>query len=407
MIQFIIIKGSTGYDVSNLFDTIVWGGRKGAAPRNVKITLLDDDGAKHNRVSVDCEKGDQCVMYEDGKELFRGIIVDHEQNEKKKLVITAYDNAYYLANNKDSFCYTNKKASEIFTDCMTRIGMTGGEVVDTTYVIPELPKAKTTYYDVLLDALSMTYKATGIRHYIVSEKGNIHLRRRSEQTLGWVLEVGGNITNYSYKKSIVGIKTRVRLLSKEDVVVYEQVNDALEGNIGAFMEVKSVNDSYNQAQMKELVESIFSEKGSPVKTLKVSGVGISDAISGTCVFVEIPHLGIKRAFYIDEDTHTFTRKAHKMTLKLNYADDITDSSVTTTSTSTSKYSSGYRVGDVVHFKGGNQYASSNATKPIGSKQSAGPAKITSIVKGAKHPFHIVHTDRQSKVYGWVDEGTFS
>lgn len=322
MIQFIIIKGTTGYDVSNSFEKIIWSGRKGAAPRTCKITLLDDDGDKHSRVSVDCENGDQCVMYEDGKELFRGIIIDHTQSKNKRLVITAYDNAYYVANNKDSFCYTNKTATQIFNDCMTRLGMTGGTAVDTGYVIPELPKAKTTFYDVILDALSMTYKATGCRYYVSSQKGNIHLLRRAENTLQWVLEVGANITDYNYTKSIAGIKTRVRLLSKEDAVVYEKVNTALENKIGSFMEVKSVDDDYNEAQMKELVESVFSEKGMPKKTLTVSGLGISDAIAGGCVYVIIPHLGIKRTFYIDDDTHTFTRHSHTMKLKLNFADDI-------------------------------------------------------------------------------------
>lgn len=322
MIQFIIIKGTDGYDVSNCFESITWSGRKGAAPRGVKITLLDDDGSLHKRVSVDCENGDMCVMYEDGKELFRGIIVTHQQSNKKKLVITAYDNMYYLANNKDSFCYSNKTGTEIFNDCMTRLGMTGGTAADTVYVIPELPKAKTTYYDVLLDALSTTYKATGCRYYIYSEMGNIHLKRRAESVLQWVLEIGANIADYTYKKSIEGIKTRVRLLSKEDAVVYEEANTALESKIGAFMEVKSVDDSYNEAQMKELVKSVFEEKGMPSRSLKVSGIGITDAISGGCVYVVIPHLGIQRTFYIDEDTHTFTRNSHKMTLKLNFADDI-------------------------------------------------------------------------------------
>lgn len=322
MIQFLIVKGTKGYDVSNSFEKIVWGGRKGAAPRTCKITLLDDDGENHSRVSVDCEDGDQCVFYEDGDEKFRGIIIKHTQSEKKKLVIEAYDNAYYLANNKDSFCYTNKTATQIFNDCMSRLGMTGGSVVDTGYVIPELPKAKTTFYDVILDALSMTYKATFCRYYVSSEKGNIHLRRRSENTLQWVLEVGANITGYDYTKSIAGIKTRVRLLSKEDAVVYEEVNSELENKIGSFMEVKSVDDDYNEAQMKELVQSVFEEKGMASRSLKVSGIGISDAISGGCVYVIIPHLGLKRTFYIDEDTHTYTRHSHTMTLKLNFADDI-------------------------------------------------------------------------------------
>ncbi len=322
MIKLIIIKGTTGYDVSECFESITWSGRKGAAPRSIKFTLLDDDGEQRKRVSVDCEKGDQCVMYENDNELFRGIIVTHTQSNKKKLVITAYDNMYYLANNKDSFCYTNCTATQIFNDCMTRIGMTGGTAAETGYVIPELPKAKTTYYDVLLDALSTTYKANGCRFYISSEKGEIHLRRRAENTLQWVLEVGSNVTDYEYTKSIEGIKTRVRLLSKEDAVVYEEINSELEESIGTFMEVKSVDDDYNEAQMQELVKSVFEEKGMPQKTLKVSGIGITDAISGGCVYVIIPHLGIKRTFYIDQDTHTITRRSHTMTLKLNFADDI-------------------------------------------------------------------------------------
>lgn len=403
MIQFIIIKGTTGYDVSSCFESITWSGRKGAAPRSVKITLLDDDGKSHKRVSVDCENGDQCVMYEDGKELFRGIIVEHTQSNKKKLVITAYDNMYYLANNKDSFCYKNKTASQIFKDCVSRIGMSGGKVADTGYVIPELPKAKTTYYDVILDALSTTYKATGIRYYPISENGELHLRKRAEKALQWVLEVGSNITDYTYKKSIIGIKTRVRLLSKEDAIVYEEVNSALEGKIGTFMEVKSVDDSYNQAQMKELVQSVFSEKGMPSKTLTVSGIGISDAISGACVYVVIPHLGVERTFYIDEDTHTFKQNSHTMRLKLNYADDITEAKAA--SDTSGKKS--YKVGDVVQFNGGYHYVSSNATSHSGSKRSAGSAKITSTNKGAKHPWHLVHTDSKSNVYGWVDDGTFT
>ena len=74
---------------------------------------------------------------------------------------------------------------------------------------------------------------------------------------------------------------------------------------------------HTQAQMQELVESIFDEKGIPEQSLKVSGLGVSDAISGKCVYVIIPHLGIQRSFYIDEDTHKYTRECHTMTLKLN------------------------------------------------------------------------------------------
>lgn len=402
-IQFVIIHNGTGYDVSNMFEEITWSGRKGAAPRSVSITLMDDDGYNHSRVTVDCANGDQCVFYEGGKELFRGIITSHKQSNSKKLVVKAYDNAYYLANNKDSFCYTNKTATDIFNDCMSRLGMTGN-AVDTSYVIPELPKAKTTYYDVMLDALSTTYKATGERYYISSENGTIYLRKRVENAMQWVLEAGSsqsNLTSYEYSKSIEKIRTRVRLLSKEDAIVYEKANTELESKIGTFMEVKSVDDSYTAAQMQELVESIFDEKGTPEQSLKVSGMGVSEAVSGKCVYVIIPHLGLKRSFFIDEDTHKYTRESHTMTLKLNFAEPVTKSSGST------QTSSEHKIGDVVQFNGGYHYVNSTASKPTGSRCNAGPAKITHIAKGKAHPWRLEHTDSKSRVFGWVDDGTFS
>ncbi len=59
------------------------------------------------------------------------------------------------------------------------------------------------------------------------------------------------------------------------------------------------------------------------------------------------------------------------------------------------------VGDVVQFSGGPHYTSANATSYKTSPE-AGPAKVTAICKGAKHPYHIVHTTKQSSVHGWVD-----
>lgn len=59
------------------------------------------------------------------------------------------------------------------------------------------------------------------------------------------------------------------------------------------------------------------------------------------------------------------------------------------------------VGDVVQFTGGPHYTSANATSSSSSPK-AGPAKVTAISKGAKHPYHVVHTTSASAVYGWVD-----
>lgn len=65
-----------------------------------------------------------------------------------------------------------------------------------------------------------------------------------------------------------------------------------------------------------------------------------------------------------------------------------------------KGASEFKVGDVVLFKGRTHYTSSKGT--VGTAAKAGKAKITNIAAGAAHPYHVVHTDGGSNVYGWVD-----
>lgn len=403
-ISLIIIKGEQGYDVTQLVETIKWKGRKGSSARTLTATLIDDDGYKHARSGIDVEKGHQCLFNYNGKELFRGIIMTQTQTNRKKLQFTAYDNGIYLANNKDTFTYENKTASDVFRDCCTRFGLPMGEVAKCSYKIPELTKSKTTAFDAIADALSLDFDATGIRHYVASDKGKLSLLTRRENIMQWVIEVGQNITTYSYTRSIEDIKTRVKMVSKEGTTVAEKKNAALEEKIGVFQEIDQPDESLTTAQVNDLIASILEEKSTPERTLNVEAVGIAEVISGIGVYIIIPELGLSRTFYVDEDTHTFKDNMHTMTLKLNYANDLAKEEKNSEQAAGGK---DYKVGDVVQFNGGYHYVSSTASNPTGGKCAAGPAKITLIAKGAKHPWHLIHTDSSTRVYGWVDDGSFS
>ena len=400
--SLIILKGEQGYDVTQLVEQVKWKGRKGSSSRTLSVTLIDDDGYKHARSGIDVEQGHQCIFSYDGVELFRGIIMSQTQSNQKKLQFTAYDNGIYLANNKDTFCYENKTASDVFRDCCTRFGLPMGEVAKCSYKIPELTKSKTTAFDAIADALSLDFDATGIRHYVASSKGKLSLLTRRENILQWVIEVGQNITSYSYSRSIEDIKTRVKMVSKEGTTVAEKSNAELEKKIGIFQEIDQPDESLTAAQVNDLIESIMEEKGTPERTLSVEAMGIAEVISGIGVYIIIPELEISRTFYVDEDTHTFEDNKHTMSLKLNYANDLAKEEK-----GAEDSSKDYKVGDVVQFNGGYHYVSSTASNPTGSKCAAGPAKITLIAKGAKHPWHLIHTDSSTRVYGWVDDGTFS
>lgn len=408
-ISLVIVKGTKGYDVTQLVEQIVWRGRKGSSSRTLKVRLVDDDGYKHARSEIDVEEGHQCIFSYNGSELFRGIIMSQTQTQKKILTFTAYDNGIYLANNKDTFTYENKTATDVFKDCCTRFGLPMGEVAQCTYKIPELTKSKTTAFDAIADALSLDFDATGIRHYVSSDKGKLSLLTRRENILQWVIEVGQNLSTYSYTRSIEDIKTRVKLISKEGTTLAEKSNSALESKIGVFQEIDKPDESLTTAQINDLITSMLDEKSTPERTLTVDAIGITDVISGIGVYIIIPELNLERTFYVDEDTHTFEDNKHTMSLKLNYASDLSKEEKTTEESAASK---DYVVGDIVDFNGGSHYVSSTASSPTGGTRKAGKAKLTLIAKGAKHPYHLIggaynEVSGDCNVYGWVDAGTFS
>lgn len=321
-IQLLVVKDKKTIDMTNLVQSVRWSGRKGSSARTITVTMIDDDGYRHARSGIDVAEGNQCVFLVDGKERFRGILMNQNQGDKKQLKFKAYDNGIYLANNKDTFVYKNKTADQVFSDVCSRFGIPTGEVAKCSYKIPELTKSKTTGQDAVLDALGLDYKATGTRHFISSDKGKLSLLQRKDQVISFVVDGDANLYGYSYTKSIESIKTRVRMISKEGTTLAEKSNSALEQKIGIFQEIQQPDESLTKAQVKDLVGSVLDTLDDPEETLTLNILGDPDVISGKAILVKIPHLGISRAYYVDSDDHAFEDNMHTMSLTLTTAAEI-------------------------------------------------------------------------------------
>ena len=321
-IQLLVVKDKKTIDMTNLVKSVRWSGRKGSSARTITVAMIDDDGYRHARSGIDVADGNQCVFLVDGKERFRGILMNQNQGDNKQLKFKAYDNGIYLANNKDTFVYKNKTADQVFSDVCSRFGIPTGEVAKCSYKIPEFTKSKTTGQDAVLDALSLDYKATGTRHFISSDKGKLSLLQRKDQVISFVVDGDANLYGYSYTKSIESIKTRVKMISKEGTTLAEKSNTSLEQKIVNFQEIQQPDESLTKAQVKDLVGSVLDTLDDPEETLTLNILGDPDVISGKAILVKIPHLDISRAYYVDSDDHTFEDNMHTMSLTLTTAAEI-------------------------------------------------------------------------------------
>lgn len=316
-ITLILYKESKAYNISDLVESIKWKGRKGSAARSLSVTLVDSNKCGSEPADIDVTRGDHLIFSYKKIELFRGIIMSQQQSDKFKMPIVAYDNGIYLANNKDTFVYNGKTLHDIFIDVCKRFELKYSSVANTSYKIPELTKSKTTAWDVIQDAMGQDYKATGTRYFMHSDKGLLSLVKRVDNPVQWAIETGVNLSSYTYKKSIEDIKTRIKVYTDEDTVFAVRKNISLESKIGIFQDVEKKDDKLTDAQINSEIDETLKEKSTPEISFSVEALGIPEVISGACVYTNINPLGIKRSFYVDEDTHTFKGKKHTMSLTLN------------------------------------------------------------------------------------------
>ena len=107
-------RDGTLYDYSELITKVTTSGRRSAAPRTIDVTIGHVESVAGT--NINCGNGQNCFLYLNGSEIFRGLLMTDGRNNKRNIPIKAYDECVRLANNKDSFSYENKTATYIFKD---------------------------------------------------------------------------------------------------------------------------------------------------------------------------------------------------------------------------------------------------------------------------------------------------
>lgn len=309
-------KNGTYKNISKLAKTVSVTGRRGDAPRTLSATLSDSE--QFARASANSGEGQQVFFYFNKKEIFRGLLMTDSRNSQRTLSIKAYDNCIYLCNNKSSFSFKKKSATYIFKYCLKKLGLPLGSAVKTGHTIGELVKKNTTYWDVIEDALSQTYYATGIRYYVSSEKGKIYLRKRQEQTSMPILSLDSNIQSYDMSRSIYKTRTRLTLITSKKAKKGSFVNSSLEKKIGKFADIQTVDGDVTKTELNQKISTFKKDTSIVDQELSVTATGDMRCISGKCAYVQISPIWAKRIMFIEEDTHTFENGHHKMSLKLSY-----------------------------------------------------------------------------------------
>lgn len=321
-----------------------------------------------------------------------------EQNSQITIKAICYDELYKLQKSQDNRFYSSGTGTKsaiqgIFNDW---------KVPQGEYKGPNATHGKLVYNnsylsDIILSLLDDAEKKGEERCIIRTSKGYTSVIPRGSNDTIYVFR-RDNSKQFNESISIDDLVTRVKVIGQADDEGKTSVEVTIDGltKYGIRQRIYTRGSDETLADAKSAVQKILDEDGKAKKEMIVESPDVPFIRKGDLVYI-ISGL-TSNYYYVKSIQHNCESYSMTMTLELSEQD---------ISNNTSGMKNGYSIGDVVQFVGGTHYVSSYSDSK-GYPATAGPAKIT--IKngsGKTHPWHLIHTDSTSNVYGWVDEGTFS
>lgn len=344
MMDLYVVRSDGTYELP--VQDVQWSGEKLRAPRTLVATVLSTTRGMHRKQPVDV--GDQLLFKWKGEELFRGTVFTKERTKNGSLSLTAYDDLVYLTKSEDKYVFVGKTLGEIVKRICADFNIPIGTIADTPHKLTCILQG--TLFDMILTAISLTYKHTRVKYYLYADKGKLHLTKRADLARKWVIEDGANLIDYSFSQSIEDMYTQVKLTGtstteittkvkkgKKEVTAKKKVSTThtvkvdsptTKKRYGTIQYYEEVSDNLNKAQLMQRATSIMMEKGKIGESFTIDALGIASVFSGSAVYVISKELGVSRAFYVDEDSHSFHGNEHTMSLTLTKTDDLPDIDVT-------------------------------------------------------------------------------
>lgn len=400
----VMTESKKQYNIKEFVEDLGWEENDGELATRISFTAKNEKtsaGLISSLAKPGCLVG---VFATDGsidEEVARGHVTDWKpllSGSKDKVDITCYDELYNLEESQDLIYYSSGIGTK---SAITQI-FDNWQIPTEKYDGPDVTHGKLAYKteslaDVLLDILDDAKKKGGGDAFIRAAKGKVSVLQWGSNKTVYHFEAD-NTKQVSHKMSTAGMITRVKVIGQEDddgrSSVEAVVNGQTKFGIRQKIYVRGKDDSVSDAQ--SAAQDIINDKGQVDEEITVQSPDVPFVRKGDLVHITAGTLN--DYYFVKGIRHNADSMSMTMDLKKAVAEPVVQNHQSAPKS--------YNVGDIVNFKGGTHYVSSYPGAK-GYNARAGKAKIT--IKngsGKAHPWHLIHVDSGSNVYGWVDDGTF-
>lgn len=318
------MQNGGNYDITQTIDGITWSGDYQQASRKLELDVLypsTDTNQEYKVPSI----GDGIFFYEDGKELFRGIVWDITLDTTSQFAtVSCYDAAIYLSKNEVAKPYVNITAEAAARSLCNEFSIPVGSLAYTgisrNYLALQIAA-----YDVIMGLYTFASKSNGKKYVIRVDNGLLNVLVKGDKQVNTILDPSFNVESAQHSESLDGMVNKVVVYDDKGNTKLTKENTGWQQLYGMLQKAIQFDEKADNADVanKALNDT---DKKSEVKAL-----GDNEAITGNKIYIRVPHTKMVGVFYIDGDNHTWKQNVHMMNLTLNFENimdekDIQDSS---------------------------------------------------------------------------------
>ncbi|BCN32065.1 XkdQ/YqbQ family protein [Anaeromicropila herbilytica] len=300
------------YDITEFISTVTWSGSATQASRSLQVSVLYSPLDK-NIQDLNIKMGDRLILSDDGKVLINSMVYSRERtSEQGTITYSGYDDFNHLLKSNATYVFKKTTPENIVEKLCKDFQIDTGDIEKTKVPIAKLLIEGDNIYNIIMKAYSRAYKAKGIKYMPIMYGTKLYVIRKGQKIKDFNLSDTLNITSSSYSESIDSIINKVKIYNdkkEQKGVVTEETSVK---KYGIFQESYTIEDGVNSVTAAK--NMLVKEE----KTASVEALGHTSCISGYAVDISDSITGLKKEFWIENDTHTWSGGTYTMSLELAF-----------------------------------------------------------------------------------------
>ena len=258
------------------------------------------------------------------KTRFLGFVFTKKRDKDQIIEVTAYDQLRYL-NNKDTYVYENKTASQFVQMVAADFSLNTGTLEDTGFVIASRVEDNTSLFDMIENALDLTLQNSKEMFVLYDDFGKLTLKSLSSMYVG---EPGAYLMideetgeNFEYTSSIDNdTYNKVKLTYDNEETGKREVyiaQDSSHMNAWGVLQYFDTLQKGENGQAK--ADALLKLYNSKTRNLKiVNALGDTRVRAGSMVVINLAlgDMNLKNFMLVEKVKHTFKLDEHFMDLTL-------------------------------------------------------------------------------------------